>query len=60
MSKKSKCSLLVGPIHYLKDENINDIKENLMKWYLLNKRTLPWRSIAALEKDTNIRAYAGK
>lgn len=46
----------------LKDGNheINSIRENLLKWYRANKRTLPWRTIASKgdEIDDDIRGYS--
>ena len=40
------------------DGEIETVRENLLKWFSANSRTLPWRSIAKDEADPNIRGYS--
>jgi A/G-specific adenine glycosylase len=37
---------------------ISPLRASLLSWYDANKRTLPWRTIAAEEKNDEIRGYA--
>ncbi|EDO48701.1 predicted protein [Nematostella vectensis] len=43
--------------HEFTEDDIQLIRENLLRWYDINKRSLPWRAYAT-EQDANIRAYA--
>jgi hypothetical protein len=49
----------VPVFHHFTDEEVKDVRANLVTWYEKNKRDLPWRRNAT-KSDLNERAYAGK
>ncbi|XP_068239234.1 adenine DNA glycosylase-like isoform X2 [Palaemon carinicauda] len=57
-TRKASSSVVIGAIHNFSDKEVELFREKLLSWYDLNKRKLPWRSIAATEADVNKRAYA--
>ncbi|KAG8193187.1 hypothetical protein JTE90_005537 [Oedothorax gibbosus] len=44
--------------HSISEEDIKSVQTNLLKWYDMEQRTLPWRDIAKTEQDPNIRGYS--
>lgn len=58
ITRNAASSVVVGTSHYFRDEEVESFRKKILLWYDLNKRELPWRSIAATEADANRRAYA--
>ncbi|KAF4527032.1 hypothetical protein B566_EDAN001580 [Ephemera danica] len=45
-------------IHEFTSDDVEKLRYELLRWYDKNKRTLPWRTIAASDSSENDRAYA--
>ncbi|CAL4110105.1 unnamed protein product, partial [Meganyctiphanes norvegica] len=54
--KLEKC--IIGSLHTFSEEEVSIIQKKLLIWYHKNKRLLPWRTIAEIEKDINKRVYS--
>ncbi|XP_028418066.1 adenine DNA glycosylase-like [Dendronephthya gigantea] len=44
--------------HAFTPQEIENLRQQLLDWYDVNKRDLPWRRLGAQEKDRNRRGYA--
>ena len=45
-------------LHSFPSREIENIRQQLLKWYEMNKRQLPWRTLSAQALDKNRRGYA--
>lgn len=65
MNSKGKKKRLVNttskeicPLHLFSHVDIRHLQTQILHWYELNKRDLPWRRRGAQEEDRNCRGYA--
>ena len=57
--RKSEEMTKFCPRHLFSSEaEIDKFRTALLKWYDVNKRTLPWRSVAETETDPDVRVYS--